>query len=245
MLALLQLIYDLQADVPLADILVYPRKDTKIRDSGAFDFLQGKFTLIKGRSRRILSGWPHGPNGLAMDVFRLTWDAYQAGQFPYQAVLLMEADCVPLRPSWIRELAEEWSSQSKLLLGHWDGSGTTLRPPISHLNGNLLFHPRIVEHVPKLAAPDVPNGGWDMAFWPQLAPYATPSRLIYNDYRLNTKNNPLLTPDRLFQPRYHRHPENPLVGEELHPCWLHGTKDFRAIAMVRERFGLPRDTKSK
>jgi hypothetical protein len=236
MLELLRLIYDLQQEPSNADILIFPRKDTKTRDIHCFDFLKGKFDVYRGRSRRIVAGWPFGPNAVAMDVFRLMYETWMVGSFIYKAVLLMESDCVPLRPSWIAELGEEWDKQSKLVLGHWDGSGTVIKPPTSHVNGNLLFHPSIVDNVRELAYDDLPRWGWDMAYWTKIAPFATPSRLIYNDYRLNTTNNPLVTPERLFRPRFHTHPENPLFGQELNPCWVHGSKGTKAIEYVRQRF---------
>jgi hypothetical protein len=238
MLALLRLIYDLQKKPADADILVFPRKDTKIRDVTCFDYLKGKFGVYRGRSRRIISGWPHGPNAVAMDVFRLMYETWLAGTFEYKAVLLMEADCVPLRPTWIKELSDEWDSQKNLVLGHWDGSGTVIKPPTSHMNGNLLFHPKLIEHVREMAYGDIPVWGWDMAFWHLFCPYSTPSRLIFNDYRMNTPNNPIKNSDWLFRPRVHTHPENPLYGQELNPCWLHGTKGMKAIEMVREKFCL-------
>jgi hypothetical protein len=243
MRALLRLIYDVQSEPSNADILLYPRRDTKIRDLNCYEYLRGKFGLEYGRSRRQLQGWPHGPNAQAMDIFRQTYESWRAGMFNYKAVLLMEADCVPLRASWLRELHEEWDSQSGEALGHWDGSGKVLYAPKSHMNGNMLFHPELVHHVQDLAYADAPNGGWDMIFWPQIAPHATPSRLIYNDYRLNTTNNPLKTPERLFRPRFHSDPENPLHGQELNPCWLHGCKGTVAIDMVRKKL-LDNETRS-
>jgi hypothetical protein len=235
MLELLRLIYDLQQEPSNADILIFPRKDTKTRDIHCFDFLKGKFDVYRGRSRRIVAGWPFGPNAVAMDVFRLMYETWMVGSFIYKAVLLMESDCVPLRASWIRELSEEWDSQSKLILGHWDGSGTVLQPPTSHVNGNLMFHPKVVEHVRDLAYGEIPVWGWDMAFWPQLAPHTTPSKLIFNDYRLNTPRNPMVDEKRLFQPRWHTHPDNPLYAKILNPCWVHGCKGKEAINYVRSK----------
>lgn len=233
---LLRLIYDLQVGPANADILIYPRKDTKLRDPHQFDYLGDKFGLYLGRSKRIIAGWPHGPNALAMDAFKLCYDLWRFGGFNYKCGLLMEADCVPLRPLWIDELLKEWDSQTKLVLGHWDGSGTVIKAPTSHMNGNIMFNPKIVEMVPEMVGNDVPRNGWDMAWWQRMAPYCTPSRLIFSDYRLNTKNNPLPDAERLFRPRFHDNPDNPLYGQELNPCWLHGTKGLKAIKFVREKF---------
>lgn len=238
MMELLRLIFDLQDGPARADILTFPRKDTKLRDPNQFDYLREKFGLFLGRSKRIVAGWPHGPNALAMDAFKLTSQLMNMGLFPYKAALLMEADCVPLRPTWIAELIAEWDSQSKLVLGHWDGSGKVIKAPTSHMNGNIIFSPRIVERVPEMIGDEVPRNGWDMAFWQRMEPYCTPSKLIFSDYRLNTKNNPLPDAERLFRPRFHDNPDNPLYGQELNPCWVHGTKGTKAISFVRERFGL-------
>lgn len=185
----------------------------------------------------MVSGWPHGPNALAMDAMIHCHKAWKEGKFQYKAALLMEADCVPLTRTWIDDLGQEWDGQTKSFLGHWDGSGKVIKAPTSHMNGNLLFHPSIIDHpeINGCVYGEIPRNGWDMNWWQRMAPHCTPSRLIFSDYKLNTANNPLPNPERLFMPRFHAHPDNPLHGQELHPSWVHGCKGLKAQQYVRAK----------
>lgn len=237
MLRLLHFIADLEDGVcPTADILIYPRRDTKMRDPGVFNFLAEKFYHVhRSRSRRPMQGWPSGPNAVAMDAFREVHTWWKEGRFEYEAAMLVESDCLPLRKGWSGEILAEWRAQDGLVLGHWDGSGKTIRAPISHMNGNLVFHPRLFDLEPDIAYGNVPAAGWDMAFWPKIAKYATPSKLIYNDYRLNTPKNPLRSCDHIWAPRFHRYKDNPLVDVELYPAYLHGIKGDEGIECARRK----------
>ncbi len=239
LMELLRLVNDMEGPTcDNADILFCPRRDAILRECTYVDRLRIKFKEVSTfRGSRTMAGWPFGPNGLAMDVMRHVHQQWQAGTFKYDAVLLMEADCVPLRRTWIAELLTEWHSQDKLALGHWDGASGDYAPA-SHMNGNLIFHPRLIDRVPDMAYGDVPQWGWDMAFWKQFQPYSTPSKLIYSDYQLNTPKNPLISEDQLFGPKRHIHPENPLRNIDQYPCWLHGCKGLKAINWVRSRFCL-------
>lgn len=235
---LLKLMADMEDGIcPYADILLFPRADTKERRTDSWDHLNSKFSrVLRERSKRANTGWPHGPNAVAMDVFRHIHGVWQSGLFEWDACMLVEADCVPLKRLWHKDILDEWHSQKGLALGHWDGSGTNLVPPNSHMNGNLVFHPELVSKIPELGYGDVPRWGWDMAFWPKIAPYATPSRVIYSDYKLNTPVNPLLNAEQLFAERVHSHKENPLYGQKLKVSYLHGCKGLKGIEYARDRF---------
>jgi hypothetical protein len=231
---LLRLIADLEQDkCPYADFVYYPRVDTRQRDFRGLEALKTKFNVEIGRSKRSRAGWPFGPNAVAMDVFRDAHKMWMDCKFPYDAAMLMEADCVPLRKGWIRELVDEWNANNGKFLGFWHGSGWGPLP--SHMNGNLLFHPSVIEYLPTMAHGEVPQFGWDMAFWPDMRQYARPSRLIWSDYQLNTPKNPLDDCEDLWKERIHTHPENPLLNEVLNPCYLHGTKGMKAINCVRAK----------
>jgi hypothetical protein len=233
MMALLKLIADLEPELsPYADFLTFPRWDTKTRDWRGVKALETKFKVIEGRSKRHGAGWPIGPNAVAMDAFKWTYAAWKENSFNYDAAFLIEADGLPLRRTWISELLAEWQSQQGLALGHWDGHGQANERG-SHMNGNMMFHPKLVDNAMELAYGDVPQMGWDMKIWSKIRPYATPSRLIYSDYRLNTPKNPMGSCERLFEAKVHTHPNNPLVGEKLYPAYLHGVKGLEGINCMR------------
>lgn len=235
MMALLRLIADLHKEPSqIAEFVMFPRCGTRNHGLSAIEELRKKFIVYESCSRRLMSGWPRGPNAMAMDVFKETYELWQAGKFTYDATMLMEADSVPLEAKFLTTLWKEWVGQEKLVLGHWDGSKSDLSD--SHMNGNLLFHPSIVDYNKDMAYGEPSfKGGWDFKFWPVIQPRATPSRKIFSDYHLNTPTNPLDSPERLFCQRCHTHPDNPLVGEMLDISWLHGTKGYDAIKMVRDK----------
>lgn len=232
---LLKLVADLEPGFnEKADFLIFPRVDTNTREFKIAPHLSQKFNVSDSRSTRQDRGWPFGPNGVAMDAFKHTHELFKAGKFGYDAAMLMESDCVPLRKGWIGELLDEWNGQQGLFLGHWDGDETS-RAPASHMNGNLLFHPEAFDLIPEMAYGPTPRPGWDMFFWHRMRHFGTPSRLIFSDYRLNTRSNPLGDCSMLWKGRVHTHPNNPLYNELLTPCWLHGTKGFEPIECVRKK----------
>lgn len=244
MMALLELIADLEPKVSeYADILLFPRKDAKFRNERVIEKLRSKFDLVhEAKSKRLLTGWPVGPNALAMDLFQHIHGGWTRNEFTYEGVMLLESDCVPLSKDWIKDILWEWSTLKysdgvayrHLAMGHWDGSG--LDAAKSHMNGNFVFHPELIDKVPQLAYDEVPGWGWDMKYWPLIKPYAKPSKLIYSDYRLNTIKNPWRGCQSVWEPKFHTYPDNPLVGIPLQPVWLHGCKGKEAISCVREKF---------
>lgn len=233
MMALLSLCADLEPQFSnLADFLMFPALKNRTRDFTSVEKLSQKFNVLDSRSTRKQRGWPTGPNAVAMDAFRHCHGLWKAGNFNYDAALLMEADCVPLQANWIERLLGEWSGQQNLFLGHWDGPKG---PSGSHMNGNLMFHPSAFDIYPDMAYGPVPGQPWDFMFWGFIRPNATPSRLIYSDYRLNTRYNPMKDCGRLFMPRQHTNPENPLFGEKLDISYLHGCKGLQGIGCVRKK----------
>lgn len=74
--------------------------------------------------------WPAGPNWAWQQVAR------------YMAIVLkkpwlfLEADAVPIRPGWLRDIAQEYSSAKKPFMGHIvDGMG--------HMNGVCVYPPDV------------------------------------------------------------------------------------------------------
>lgn len=226
--ALARLIADiLPAHSPHADFLFYARYDCA-HDAETQKYVAKKFSTTHAhRSRRPIKGWPTGPNAMVMDLFILSHEKHSAGQWDYAAIMLLEADCIPLRASWIEEIHREWHEQKQLLLGCWVGAKNEIHK--SHMNGNLLFSPRLTFTFPFLRAKTTPVSAWDVHFWKYWQGSARASRLIYSDYRV-----PFSNCDELWRPRVYEK-GSALGACQVQPAWLHGCKDQRAMECARER----------
>lgn len=119
-------------------------------------------------------GYPASPNYMAHDTIL---DA--ANWKDVCGVLLMESDCVPVDAGWIHRLVAEWrwaEAAGKLVMGSW-------RPECSdvgHINGNMVFHPKLAERVDLPACP--PKKAWDVFWATRLAPVWCRTGLISNRY---------------------------------------------------------------
>lgn len=221
-----------------ADFAFLARFDC-IHDPATAEYMRSKFSNVHFiPSKRRKTGWPQGPNAMAMDLFTTVHDKTVRGQWNYDAVQLLESDDLPLRGSWIEELWKEWHEGNQLILGDWIGSGTDLRH--SHINGNLMFSPQLTKRLPRIwQAGGIPAVGWDAYYWVYWAKWSRGSKLIYSDYRSGTAKKPWQGCARLFEPYYHRgYPTNPLNDVDLMPCLLHGCKSPEGIKCVRNKLGL-------
>lgn len=234
MMELLKLLSDIEKQQsPFADIIIFPRRDAKWRDEMIPQQVFEKFNAKFITGRRWAHGWPMGPNALAMDAFREAHKRWKSGEWTYSGYMLLESDCVPLQANWIERLLGEWEAQPNHFLGHWIGHGTT--PSKSHMNGNLIFHPAFFECHPQMAYGETPPQPWDALWWPLIQTSATPSKLIYSDYRQNTRKNPWRGCDYLWEPKINHEPTNPLCGQRLQPVWIHGTKGMAGMECVRQK----------
>lgn len=212
----------------LADILFFARYDCAV-DNDAVIHAETAFKKVHvAQSKRRMTGWPIGPNAMAMDLFALVHSKHVKKEWDYSGVMMIEADCIPLRSTWLTELYAEWHAGQQMIMGAWIGSK---RDPIkSHINGNLIFSPRITHVVPALLSSTTPTLAWDVRFWKNWMHVAKPSRLIYSDYKVDFTDC-----DVLWAPRTYTAADSPLADQTLSPCWLHGCKDLRALECARER----------
>lgn len=225
-MALARLICDIVGPTP-HHLLFYARYDCE-HDEPTIAYAQRHFgNVITARSVRKISGWPIGPNAMVMDLFTLCHAKHKAGEWDYSGIMLLESDAIPLRTTFLTELADEWNAGKQLILGPWIGAKND--PNKSHMNGNLMFSPRLTFTFPQLLASAVPKLAWDVFFWRYYWKQARASRLIYSDYRVK-----FTTCDALYAVRKYDK-GNPLFGAELQPAWLHGCKDAKAMECVRER----------
>ena len=208
-------------------ILFFARYDCE-HDIATIRYCRQYFhTVLEGRSTRRIKGWPIGPNAMAMDVFQLSHEKHKAGEWDYESIMLLESDCVPLNNNWLELIRQEWREGNQLLLGHWIGKKAD--PARSHMNGNLMFSPRLTFTVPALLEPRVPVLAWDVYFWKAYSRFARASKLIYSDYRVK-----FTTCEDLFAPRKYEK-GHPLGECQVQPAWLHGCKDSRAMGCVRDK----------
>ncbi len=153
------------------------------------DFPDPNVDLILRSSEKGLK-YPTGPNKLAWDLMNeaangATWAQYA------KCILLIEPDCVPVAPDWIDQLSEEWdraAGQGKLIMGAWTGDD------MQHLNGNLIFSPKLASVID--LGPTPPRRPWDVAFAPAFRPHWCKTGLIKNLYRsTNVTDEQIETPE--------------------------------------------------
>ncbi len=134
---LISLLSDLEPERnPIADILLFARKDAKQLTGPIIDKLQAKFRTVGfERCRRYGTGWPFGCNEMAYDLFDLlaTTPKYRDG---YAAFLPLESDATPTRPGWTGELFSAWKdafSRGLLAIGYVHDK------PRLHVNGVAVW----------------------------------------------------------------------------------------------------------
>lgn len=241
---LMKLIADLEPEYNhRADFMLAIRKDMSF-PRAELEYISSKFAVHTFQMRNLVDGWPHGCNIMWMEAATHVAFKCKRGEWPYKVMLTFEPDCVPLRKGWIEELINEWErSQPATFVGHYvcphkDGSvGKHPDTYYAHYNGNLMVATDFVDKVPNMRGPAM-NSGWDMFFASYMIQLGRPSRLIYNDYRRHVPEFQDMSEEELFSPR--QRPEgNPLHGEIIRPCFLHGCKKLSAIQHVRNRLLKP------
>lgn len=206
-------------------LLFYARYDCD-HDAATIDYCAQAFAgTHHASSKRKISGWPIGPNAMVMDLFQLSHLKHKRGEWDYSGIMLLESDCVPLRRTWLDEIHQEWAEGKQLVLGHWIGQKNN--PNQSHMNGNLIFSPRLTFTFGQLLSDNVPKQAWDVEFWRYYWKAARASKLIYSDYRVKFTDCATLHAPRSY-PKGHAFP-----GAPIQPAWLHGCKDPRALECVR------------
>jgi hypothetical protein len=221
---------------PHADFLLCVRWDTEIpmelaRYCGrAFEHVR----LFRCRNR--VSGWPAGPNNMAMEAYRYYVSKQETGVWKYSGLMLTEPDSIPLTVDCIARIHREWNATAKPVLGAFIGSfpGGKEWTGTEHVNGNLVIssdfattHPQVLAHVPNIA--------WDAHWRRELRANAKASLQIHSDYKMGLPENPWDgNCDRLWQSIKHAG-SHPLAGIEFKPSWIHGPKTPAALACARER----------
>lgn len=231
-MALLRLMADLEpVKRTNAYVLVTCRFDGTF-DEESIAYASSKFDIRKFRTTRKATGWPNGPNQMAGESYLHCVEGHRKGLFPNaEVVMFIEADCVPLRKTWISELYEEYKQSGKMITGCWLKK---LDAGVEHVNGNCLMSINFWKRCKGMFWPDI-KGGWDATLRHHMLPVAAPSKLIWSDYQLGMAHNPWKGCSYLWQPKRFNDPSNAFYGQDLYPVWFHGVKVMDGLECVRNR----------
>lgn len=200
-------------------------------DPSVLSHLRNKFKVLVQRITKVGKGWPAGCNALEVGAYEWFVEQNRSNKINCEYILFCEADTLPLRPTWLQEIIEETYQTKPLMLGAY----FTKEEGCQHINGNAVMHRdlwrkcKIIWQVP-------PRQGWDAYIGKVTTEIGTPSRLIWQDYHLGTPHNPWKGEDYLFANKSYSGRDNPLFGEILSPCLLHGIKTLQGIDAVRNKY---------
>ena len=189
-----------------------PTPEAVLHVSRKFDVWQ-----IKGTRRG--TGWPHGCNELALDLFQQAGYRSKPGR-PWancKGLYLIESDVMPMCKDWLQRISDEWDvaqEKGKMVLGSW----SPFHSATGHINGNLIVRPDIALKIKGLESCP-PKAGWDAYMAPKFCNHWHKSILMQNhyDYRAN------IPPEILFS----------CVDGITPPAVVHGVKDRSAERQVR------------
>lgn len=231
-MALARLIADLE-DKPRTDcMMMFTARFDCEHDEETIAYVSNKFQVLKYKTKRRATGWPNGPNQMMACSYEHCVELKLRGKLPkLKAVMMIEADCVPLYKNWLDQLIAEWNGCGKHVLGAWLKKGDA---GCEHVNGNCIISIdfwrkcRAIMHPPE-------RGGWDATLSYAILPNAAPSRLIWSDYRLGTEDNPWKGCDYLWLPKRYGTPTNAFYGQDLQPVYYHGLKGMQGLECARNR----------
>ncbi len=223
----------------LADIEPMKREDVVVLFSARFDcshdpetigYVSQKFNVSTYKSTYKATGWPAGPNWLMANSYQHCIERMRSNQMKGDAVLFIEADCIPLARDWINQLIAEYKACGKMILGyhHMGNDGCN-----EHINGNCIIHKDFWRTYRPILSPT--KIAWDADHAGAMLPNSAPSKLIWSDYQLGMKHNPWRGCDFVFEEKEYTDPRHPLYGQVVKPVWFHGIKGGMGIDCARER----------
>lgn len=203
-----------------ADILIFGRADAAEFDPSVKAKLASKFdkvTFLRCR-RKGSRSYPYGPNEMFYDLVTLLGQT-SPWRDDYFAFLNLEADCTPLHPGWIAELAHAFKdakAHGYAAIGHIHEN------PTPHMNGVAVYDIDIW----KLVGSGKLNGGspnvaFDIDHAKDILPLAVDTAFVMLDFK-----RPTIAPDDLFKPQ---------KGSNVEPSIYHGVKDDTAREAVRAK----------
>lgn len=225
----------------IADLEPEPRKDACVlftarfdcqHDYSTIDYVSKKFETHNFTTRRKATGWPNGPNQMMGESYEACIEMARGKKMnDVQAIMFIEADCVPLSKDWLNQIIAEYRSCGKKILGAWLKRGDA---GSEHINGNCIISIDFWRKCKDILHPPS-RGGWDAVLARSILPEGYPSKLIWSDYRLGTSDNPWKGCDYLWEPKKYGCPDNVYFNQPLQPVWYHGLKTLDGIKCVREK----------
>lgn len=103
---------------------------------------------------------------------------YCEKEFPGKAVLWCEADTVPMRSSWVREIRDEYRACGRPFMGDIIRGGG-----IVHSTGNAVYHPQWRKLAPSLAVLGQEECGWDSLCAHDIVPRMHVAKTIQQIWR--------------------------------------------------------------
>lgn len=193
------------------------RKDCAMPELGFFKEVGKKFDISWAHTNSDASGWPDGPNDMALQIIREgVKPLVSIGWQDVDTFILLEPDCVPLSRDWINALLAEWQvakANGKWIMGSFRQSG----PACGHINGNCVLRADLNK---LMSLERSPRGyAWDCWLAPRLQKHWHVTGLILNKFRSrNATETALRTPE---------------TGD-VPPVLVHGYKDHTAIDIARK-----------
>jgi hypothetical protein len=140
--------------------------------------------------------------------------------FPGRPTLWTEPDCIPTRPTWVREIDEEYSRCGMPFMGDFHALGA-----IPHLTGNAVYAADWRKVAPSIAALPGPNPaqGWDTSCSHETLPQSHRTSLIQQAW--------IVPPPRFTEKNVH------IVHRTT--ALFHRCKDGSLIDVLSRRMGGP------
>jgi hypothetical protein len=217
---------------PYADVMLSLAHSTP-ENPEVIKMLRDKFSrVIIHKCNNAVSGWPHGPNNQACEVFQSVFTGHRDKGWDYAAFMMIEPDSTPLAKDWIKVLYDEWHEAHQLALGAWLEVGDS-ECATPHINGNCLLSPELIKQNKSMRYPA--STAWDVLFSKILMANGRASSFIWSDYHLGTDRNPWKSCKSLFAPKQYKSEIHPLAGKALKPVWLHGIKTMQGLECAKEK----------
>ncbi len=193
------------------EFLMVARFDTD-HDPETISYVADKFTVSWITTFTKWTGWPGGPNAMALDT--LEWVA--ANRPNTVGVLMLEADVVPTSPDWLNRILWTWAlaDSDTWMMGAWRPSGGEY----GHVNGVAVFAKLVP--IREIISPDL---AWDCGISWHARYHWWANSIIRNCFQETDAT------------------EEKLVGRvipEARPALVHGFKSDDAYEIARRLCGL-------
>lgn len=153
----------------VADILFLARFDAD-PDPDTVKHVSRKFNVHIYKCKRRETGWPHGCNGLFAGAVEFFCNMDKAKKIPhYKALLIVEADCVPLSRTWLSELSQMWDQVNRDRPVYIAGAYIPNMGARDHINGGCSFVSGSIDFLNWLSYKlGRLHAGWDWELAPQF-----------------------------------------------------------------------------